>query len=356
MAHSTPIPLRGATAWRTYLGGRLIRQLHGEPNAIDDHFPEEWLTSVVTARNPGRESIVEGLSVAYDNESLRNKIAANPEEMLGAAFAAQFGATPGVLVKLLDSAERLTIQVHPTAAQAQRLFGSPFGKTECWHILGTRTINGVEPCIYFGFRPGVTRKIWQDCFNCQDIPAMLACLHRFPVHPGDTWLIEGGVPHAIGAGCFLMEIQEPTDYTIRTERVTPSGLAVADESCHQGLGFKKMFDCFDYTCRSAGDTRQMSQIQPRKLAQNGSISTECIGYDRTHCFRLVEHLVHDEMIRPADGTFSGLYVLSGTGKIGTETVSPGSTFFVPASHDAFSIRADGEMRVMEWFGPKCAEN
>ena len=124
MAHSTPIPLRGATAWRTYLGGRLIRQLHGEPNAIDDHFPEEWLTSVVTARNPGRESIVEGLSVAYDNESLRNKIAANPAEMLGAAFAAQFGATPGVLVKLLDSAERLTIQVHPTAAQAQRLFGS----------------------------------------------------------------------------------------------------------------------------------------------------------------------------------------------------------------------------------------
>lgn len=117
-----------------------------------------------------------------------------------------------------------------------------------------------------------------------------------------------------------------------------------------------MFDCFDYTCRSAGDTRQMSQIQPRKLAQNGSISTERIGYDRTHCFRLVEHLVHDEMIRQADGTFSGLYVLSGTEKIGTETVSPGSTFFVPASHDAFSIRADGEMRVMEWFGPKCAEN
>ena len=93
MAHSTPIPLRGATAWRTYLGGRLIRQLHGEPNAIDDHFPEEWLTSVVTARNPGRESIVEGLSVAYDNESLRNKIAANPAEMLGAAFAAQFGGS-----------------------------------------------------------------------------------------------------------------------------------------------------------------------------------------------------------------------------------------------------------------------
>ena len=75
---------------------------------------------------------------------------------------------------------------------------------------------------------------------------MLSCLHKVPVKKGDTFIIRGGVPHGIGAGCFLVEIQEPTDYTIRTERVTPSGLPVADAMCHQGLGFEKMFDCFDY--------------------------------------------------------------------------------------------------------------
>ena len=67
---------------------------------------------------------------------------------------------------------------------------------------------------------------------------------------------------------------------------------------------------------------------------------------------LAEHIIRGEWIRPADGTFSGLYVLSGTGQIGTQPVQPGSTFFVPAAHDAFSLRSDLEMRVMEWFGPK----
>ena len=75
---------------------------------------------------------------------------------------------------------------------------------------------------------------------------MLEWMHCIEVHKGDTVLIQGGVPHAIGAGCFLAEIQEPTDYTVRTERITPSGLKVADTMCHQGLGFQKMFDCFHY--------------------------------------------------------------------------------------------------------------
>lgn len=354
MAQMLPIPLQGATAWRTYLGGKCIRQLHGLADATDDHFPEEWLTSVVSARNPGREAIVEGLSVAADGTLLRDLLAADPEAMLGAAFAARFGSTPGVLVKLLDAAERLTIQVHPTAAQAQRLFGSPFGKTECWHILGTRTIQGAEPCIYFGFRPGVTREIWKDCFDRQDIPAMLSCLHRFPVQAGDTWLIEGGVPHAIGAGCFLMEIQEPTDYTIRTERTTPSGLVVADESCHQGLGFERMFDCFDYTCRTADETRAMAQIPFVTQKTSFGQSSVCVGYDRTKCFRLATHLVHGEWMRAADGQFCGLYVLSGTGKIGSVPVAPGSTFFVPAAHAAYAICATQELRIMEWTGPQLA--
>lgn len=348
------IPLNEGCAWRTYLGGKCIRQLHGVANAQDDHFPEEWLMSVVTARNPGREAICEGLSRTADGDSLKARIEADPEGMLGRAFAARFGATPGVLVKLLDAAERLTIQVHPTAEQAQRLFHSPFGKTECWHILGTRPMDGAEACIYFGFRPGVTRARWRDCFDRQDIPAMLDCLHRFPVRPGDTWLIEGGIPHAIGAGCFLAEIQEPTDYTIRTERVTPSGLAVADESCHQGLGFDRMFDCFDYSGRSEEETRARSFIVPKTTEQPGGVLSELVGYDRTRCFRMMQYEVTREMTVPSDGLFCGLYVLSGAGCIGDFTVHPGSSFFVPASHASFVLRNTGSapLRVLRCFGPK----
>ena len=182
--------------------------------------------------------MVEGTEV-----SLAQFIDENPEEILGKKHYAKYGNKLGVLVKLIDSAERLTIQVHPTREKARELFDSQFGKTECWHILGGREVNGEKPCIYFGFKEGITREHWKDVFDRQDIPAMLDCLHRFEVKPGDTFLIEGGIPHAIGAGCFLVEIQEPTDYTVRTERVTPAGLRVADFMCHQG--------CYGYEGKDA---------------------------------------------------------------------------------------------------------
>ena len=54
-----PIKLLPASAWRSYLGGKMIAELHGK-TAEDDHFPEEWIISTVTARNVGREHIVEG--------------------------------------------------------------------------------------------------------------------------------------------------------------------------------------------------------------------------------------------------------------------------------------------------------
>ena len=76
-------------------------------------------------------------------------------------------------------------------------------------------LNGEKPCIYLGFKRGVTRERWKELFDKQDLDGMLDSLERFDVKAGDTILIEGGMPHAIGAGCFLVEIQEPTDFTIR---------------------------------------------------------------------------------------------------------------------------------------------
>ena len=96
--------------------------------------------------------------------------------------------------------------MHPDRPTALRLFQSQYGKTECWHILSGHPVNGEEPCIYYGFQPDMTRARWEALFHAQDIPGMLAGMQKYPVHPGDTILIEGGMPHAIGAGCFLVEI------------------------------------------------------------------------------------------------------------------------------------------------------
>ena len=339
---SKPIKLSMATAWRTYNGGSKIRELHGEAGTEDNNFPEEWIMSTVRARNSGREDIVEGISMleGYDI-SLAELIESDPVGALGRDHYERYGSKLGVLVKIIDSAERLTVQVHPTREKAKTLFGSTFGKTECWHILGGRCIDGEDPYIYFGFKEGVTREIWKNCFDRQDIPAMLDCLHKFPVKPGDTYLIEGGIPHAIGSGCFLVEIQEPTDYTVRTERVTPRGLPVADFMCHQGLGFDRMFDCFEYNGYSAEAVEARWNIKRRGDTIIDSTSTDMFGLK-------MKDIDGEEYIT-SEGKFSGIYILEGEGRLDGKDVKAADQFFIPAACPGFKI--EGKLRYIQYFGP-----
>ena len=299
--------------------------------------------STVRARNSGREDIVEGISFLEESEqTLAELIEQYPEQMLGKEHYEKYGNKLGVLVKLIDAGERLTVQVHPTREKARKLFDSPFGKTECWHIIGGRTIDGEAPCIYFGFKKGITRKHWKEIFDTQDIDAMLDCLHKFYVKPGDTFLIEGGIPHAIGAGCFLVEIQEPTDYTIRTEKVTPNGLAVSDFMCHQGLGFDKMFDCFDYCGYTEAEIRDRWCIKPT--------GNSVVRYENTEMFRLEELKVDGQETICSNGVFSGIYILDGEGTVNGEHIKKGAQYFIPACCSDFTV--EGKMKLMRFYGPK----
>ncbi|MCL6460172.1 MAG: class I mannose-6-phosphate isomerase, partial [Gorillibacterium sp.] len=230
-----PITLQPTRVWRTYIGGQLLEQWHGTDDPADGHYPEEWVSSVVDARNQGREAIInEGLSLIESGEdeaiTLREQIATNPEAYLGAKHVQAMGVNPGVLVKMLDSAERLAIQVHPDRETAQRLFQSAYGKTEAWFFLGGREVKGEQPYVLCGFKPGMTRQKWESQFHAQDVEGMLNGLHKIYPQPGDVFLIRGGMPHAIGPGNWMIEIQEPTDYTIRIERQTVSGLNLSEHS------------------------------------------------------------------------------------------------------------------------------
>lgn len=353
MTNNKPIRLQTSRAWRTYLGGKLISAFHGE-DGPDGQFPEEWLMSTVCARNAGREHIVEGITKVFGTEqTLPQLLESDPQGQLGEAHAQKYGANPGVLVKLLDSAERLTLQVHPTRAEAMRLFGSPFGKTECWHIIDSRTIDGVEPCIYMGFKEGVTREYWKHCFDTQDIPAMLDCLHRIPVKKGDTFIIRGGVPHGIGAGCFLVEIQEPTDYTVRTERTTPSGLAVADFMCHQGLGFEKMFDCFLYEGASLEETLKRYRVEPKEEALDGCTVQHIIYPEVTDMFRLDMVTVTGAAKLPND-RFCAIYVMDGEGLLDGRPIAKGDHYWVPAACKRIDLSASkgASLTFIRCFGPE----
>ena len=358
---AAPLTLEPTRVRRTYRGGSGLELWHGAANPQDGGRPEEWLASMTAAANPGFPPVEnEGLSAAVVNGQrmlLRDLVERDPEGMLGRAHAAKYGAQPGVLAKIIDSSERLSIQVHPDKAFARKYFHSDYGKTECWHILSTRTVDGQPPCLLMGFRPGVTRAMWEDIYRRQDIPAMLNCLHRFTPQPGDTWLIRGGLPHAIGPGCTLVEIQEPTDYTLRSERTRMDGAPIPDALIHQGLGEEALMECFHYDGMEPVGLEAGCRLTPETVDYAGGNRWQLlVGPKDTPCFAMERLEVRTLMHLAGQGRFSILTVLEGSGVLswagGQTPAAQGRQFFLPAGVERFSL--DGTLSAVRCHPPGAA--
>lgn len=111
-----------------------------------------------------------------------------------------------LLAKILDARETLSVQVHPPARMAAELKGEP--KTEMWFLLDSEP----DAVLFAGFRRGTTRAKFEHALaegHAADL------LHRLPVHAGDAIFIPSGRCHAIGAGCFIVEMQQNSDTTYR---------------------------------------------------------------------------------------------------------------------------------------------
>ena len=195
---------------RVYLGGKLFAQFFGD-EPIDGFKPEEWIASNVKALNKVQDSPKEGISKIKGSDlyfdELLNKY---PEEMLGK------NKNFRILVKALDSAIRLPAQVHPDKAFSRKHFNSDFGKTECWIILNTRH----DAKIFFNFKDNVTKNILEEAIlkSEYDKKAMEDLMMVIEPKIGDVILVPAKTVHAIGKGCLILEIQEPTDFTIQPER------------------------------------------------------------------------------------------------------------------------------------------
>lgn len=320
-----PIKQLPTFAWRTYRGGAMIKEYLGISPAEDSSYPEDWISSFVEAKN--KEYV--------ENEGITRVITSNGERLITQVVDKNdFGEgrnDSGVLIKFLDSAERLGIQVHPTKEYAKKIFNSSYGKTECWHILNTRNM-GEPAVIYLGFKEFVTKEIWKDLFDRQDIQGMLNAMHRFEVKAGDTVLVTGGTPHAIGAGCFLLEIQEPSDYTMRTEKITVAGDELTPMQIHYGVGEKKMLDCFDYTPKSREQIKKQFFLKPRPKNGKENI-TDLVTYDDTPCFGL-EKVASGTVTYVRPHFFTVISTKSGgelVYSVGEYKLSRGDKFFIPAN-------------------------
>ncbi len=178
---------------RTPWGGRRIRAHYkaGLPlSAGDPVVGESWEVSVEPSF-PSR--------VGETDELLSELIARNPEGWLGKSSARHQGQTP-LLVKLIDTADRLSVQVHPRDDDPA-LGPDESGKPEAWIVLEADEGAG----IYLGFADGVGR---DEVARCLEGGGALDQLMTFvPVAAGDAFVIAAGTPHAIGAGITLIEPQ-----------------------------------------------------------------------------------------------------------------------------------------------------
>ncbi len=184
---------------RTPWGGRRILEKLKAGVALDpvkaaySVVGESWELSV----DPAFPShIVEG----QERRPLPEVLAAWGEALLGRRHLARWGASTPLLIKSLDAADRLSLQVHPP--EGHRLLAPhESGKFEVWIILEAEPGAG----IYLGLHPGTSPEALRACLAKGEDPGALCPF--VPVKSGDIYAIEPGTLHAIGAGVTLLEPQ-----------------------------------------------------------------------------------------------------------------------------------------------------
>jgi mannose-6-phosphate isomerase len=292
---------------RFYLGGQRIAALRGT-TLEDDHTPEDW----VGATNTSFGQVTEGLSRLEDGSLLRDAIAADPEGFLGPEHVARRGTDTALLVKLLDAGERLPVHYHPGSAFARQHLNSTHGKTEAWLIVEAEP--GAK--VHVGFKEEPDPDTLADWLRTQDTQAMLDALHPLTVSAGDAIFVPAGTAHAIGAGILMVELQEPTDFSILLEH-EPFG--VTDEAgATLGLGWETALQALD---RQATDAPRQSTTLPHAAD----------AYFR-----------HERIQAPTtlEQGFGVLVVTGGSGEVGGLAASKGDTILVPYGAGATEVTGD----------------
>jgi mannose-6-phosphate isomerase len=130
--------------------------------------------------------------------------------LVGTHGLARYGARFPLIVKLIDAADWLSLQVHPDDLLARELYGpDAVGKAEAWLVLeagpGAELVVGPAAALDPDALPAAVAAGEAGMAHCRRIPAT----------PGDALLIRPGTLHAIGAGTFVYELEQPSDLTFR---------------------------------------------------------------------------------------------------------------------------------------------
>ncbi len=162
---------------------------------------EAWVISGV-ADNP---SVVE--NGFLEGNELNELIEVYMGDLVGDEVFNRFGVEFPILIKFIDTADYLSIQVHPDDELAERR-GIGNGKTEMWYIMSADK----DAELITGFKRDTTREEYLNYLENKRLPELL---NREKVQPGDVFYMPAGRVHALGPGIMLAEIQQTSDTTYR---------------------------------------------------------------------------------------------------------------------------------------------
>jgi mannose-6-phosphate isomerase len=222
-----------------------------------------------------------------------------------------------LLVKLLFTSEKLSIQVHPDDGE-----GVTCGKTEMWHIL--EAAPGAQ--IALGFREPITRERLREASISGEIEQLV---NWFPVKAGETYFTPAHTVHAIGAGIVLCEIQQHSDVTYRLwdygrarEMHVEQGVGVADTGVHPGPARPVAIENGrDLLVRSRYFVTEALCLQP-----GGSFA-----------------------LSPAPCQL--LIVVDGRGTIADHPVQTGEVWHFPTGTEATRVSTENGMRLLRTYAP-----
>ena len=226
-----------------------------------------------------------------------------------------------LLVKLINSNENLSVQVHPNDDYAKRIENSS-GKTEAWYVVdakeGAELIVGTNGCTRLEFEQAIKKGKVEDCLN------------RIKVKMGDAFLINSGLVHAICSGLVIAEIQQNSDITYR----------VYDYGRPREIHLEKSLDVIDFN------------LKPKKLVENYK---EVLGYKvsslcENEYFSIYKYVISSKAeFRSDNNTFSIITCVQGVGVInysgGNETIYKGESLLIPATLGKYEIEGNLEVLI-----------
>lgn len=269
-----------------------------------------------------------------------------PREMLGER------SELGVLVKFLDSAIRLPVQVHPDKEFSLKYFNSKFGKAEMWLVLAVRE----NAKIHFGFKDKITKEQLQQAIDDsrENKEVMRDLINTYSVKAGDVFFIPGKLVHAIGEGCLILEIQEPTDFTIQPEYWCGEYF-MNEKERYISLKPEEALECFDYDTCGEGCEKLVRKI-PVLLWEHDNVKKEAlITENDTTCFGVNRYHLKGGSVTLTEAP--AIYVaVQGEGELTGEEYSrkirQGDYFFLPAQAGGkIEAKTEGELTLVECLPP-----